>query len=767
MASEDVIKLEFPDHVRLRFGMYIGSADNSDVLLREIVDNSVDELYAGKVGPTPCDTIWIEARQGSYLVADNCRGIPIRESSEKGITMARMAVGSLNAGSKFKKINLAIGLNGVGSSCVNALSSSFVVMSRVDLQDLDKLPENLKIELPKQLSEKVYYFCRFKEGIFVEEGFKEYERKEFNGQYPSTITLFTPDTQILRSQKAALPDTLPYIKYIMKRLGRNIHIYYNGVEYSQSIESYGIDLGLELKSPEGSEKNPKIQMFITMGFQNKEFGPQEIIGSVNGLNCCNGAHIKWAQASFCKAFDELFSNCGQTSLMGTRMCVICLCNEPAFSSQTKTRLTEVDGFKFGHKEELTALAQEFKIAMKNNYDLFKTHEQQVLEYLKSTEKIGRKEFIKSTVLIAAERSRPEAFVPNKLVDCSNVDRSQCELYVCFTGDTTIRTSTGTETFLTLQEKLRNGRTVYTYCRTPDGIQETKIIESKQSSEVTKTIKITMENGGTFECTPDHKILMRTGEYLRAEKLSVNDVCMHNSDFSNGKIIVIETRIYYVPIPVYCLTVQNTCHNFLLGCGIFVKNCEGESASGALAKIRDPRIHAILPLRGKPLNTAGLEIETVLGNAEMKDLISSIGVGVNDYHNLSEVRYGKVIIVADADADGQNINALCLGALATHLTFLVEAGYVFIARSPLFEQNGNYFLSKDGLIPGKKFSRFKGLGECNPEDLEPFVFSKATRSLIRVTMDNWEDARNMLTSASAKRQIMVDRGVISDILVPIK
>lgn len=767
MASEDVIKLEFPDHVRLRFGMYIGSSENSDVLLREIVDNSVDELYAGKVGPTPCDSIWIESYQGSYLVADNCRGIPIRESSETGITMARMAVGSLNAGSKFKKTNLAIGLNGVGSSCVNALSSAFTVMSRVKLQDLDKLPENLKRELPKQISECLYYFCRFKEGRFVEEGFKDYERKEFNGQYPSTITIFTPDTTILKSSRAALPDTLPFIKYIMKRLGRTTHIYCNGAEYSQSIESYGIDLGLELPSPEGSTKNPKVQMFITMGFQNKEFGPPEIIGSVNGLNCCNGVHIKWAQTSFCQAFNELFSNCGQTSLMGVRMCVICLCNEPAFNSQTKTRLTEVDGFKFGHAEELKALSQQFKIAMKDNYDLFKEHEQRVLEYLKSTEKIGRKELIKSTVLIAAERSRPEAFVPNKLVDCSSVDRPQCELYVCFTGDTTIKTYTGTETFLTLQEKLESGMQVFTYCMTSDGVRGTRIIMSKMSAKVTKTIKITLGNGESFECTPDHKILMRTGEYVKAEKLSVNDVCMYYSDFLDGKIIAIDNKTYDVPIPVYCLTVCNEYHNFLLGCGIFVKNCEGKSASGALARVRDPRIHAILPLRGKPLNTAGLEIETVLGNAEMKDLISSIGVGVNDYHNLSEVRYGKIIIVADADADGQNINALCLGALATHLTFLVEAGYVFIARTPLFEQNGNYFLSTEGLIPGKKFSRFKGLGECNPEDLEPFVFNKTTRSLIKVTMDNWEDAQSMLTSAYAKRQIMVDRGVISDILVPIR
>ena len=109
MASNDVVKLEFPEHVRRRYGMYIGTADNASVIFREAIDNSVDELYAGKSGPTPCDTIWIEYSNGFYMVADNCRGIPIKESpQQKGWTMARLAVGSLNAGSKFDKSSFVV-----------------------------------------------------------------------------------------------------------------------------------------------------------------------------------------------------------------------------------------------------------------------------------------------------------------------------------------------------------------------------------------------------------------------------------------------------------------------------------------------------------------------------------------------------------------------------------------------------------------------------------------------------------------------------------
>lgn len=112
-------------------------------------------------------------------------------------------------------------------------------------------------------------------------------------------------------------------------------------------------------------------------------------------------------------------------------------------------------------------------------------------------------------------------------------------------------------------------------------------------------------------------------------------------------------------------------------------------------------------------------------------------------------------------DGLNIDALCLGALATHLTFLVEAGYVYVARSPLYKQDDKYYLTKEELDLSKEYGYFKGLGEANPEDLAPFVFDKNTRHLIKINMDNWEDARDMLTSTTARREIMLSRGVLSD------
>ena len=431
MPSEDIVKLEFPEHVRRRPGMYVGSLNDASVILREAIDNSVDELYStASDKKTKSDTIWItNYGNKTYRVCDNGRGIPIKESSEEGVTMARLAVSSLNAGSKFQKTGIAIGQNGVGISCTNALSSQFEIMSRAKLQDMSLIPEELKKKLPEKINDNTYYFCYFENGLLINEGFKDINLDEFGGQAPSTITSFSPDKSLFRSTKAYLPTSLRYVKYILTKMGKESHIYMNGKEYSESLDSFGMDIDCTIDCPEQDSINPNVRFLISFGFQ-KTFEKDETIGSVNGLDCGWGVHIKWAHNAFCKAFKDMFSDCRRNELMGTRMSVIALCNEPSFASQTKERLADIDGFKASGKEEIEALAVHFRKMMRNNYDLFKQHEMRVLEYMKSTEKIGRKEMIKSTVLIAGDRSRPEAFVPNKLIDCSTSNREEAELYIC-------------------------------------------------------------------------------------------------------------------------------------------------------------------------------------------------------------------------------------------------------------------------------------------------------------------------------------------------
>lgn len=164
------------------------------------------------------------------------------------------------------------------------------------------------------------------------------------------------------------------------------------------------------------------------------------------------------------------------------------------------------------------------------------------------------------------------------------------------------------------------------------------------------------------------------------------------------------------------------------CELYI--CEGNSAAGTLIKARNSRYHAVLPLRGRPKQTTNLDFEQVLDNKEMYDLVATVGMGMNQYYNLDNPRYGKIIIATDADDDGSVIAATLVGTILTHMTFLIDEGMLFVAESPIYRQNGKYFFPSDidektGKIPGldlkKTLTRYKGLNLvhlCSNAYLQP-------------------------------------------------
>jgi len=167
--------------------------------------------------------------------------------------------------------------------------------------------------------------------------------------------------------------------------------------------------------------------------------------------------------------------------------------------------------------------------------------------------------------------------------------------------------------------------------------------------------------------------------------------------------------------------------------------EGDSAGGSCKMARNRRHHAIMPLRGKPLNTRTATLNRTLGNAEIKAIIAAIGAGVSADFNLEEMRYGGVSILTDADVDGHHIKCLLLAFFWLYMRPLVEAGRLYVAEAPLYqikEQKGKkkrtrYAYSdeeKDDIV--KAFGgpqavtvqRYKGLGEMNPEQLQETIFA---------------------------------------------
>jgi DNA gyrase subunit B len=197
------------------------------------------------------------------------------------------------------------------------------------------------------------------------------------------------------------------------------------------------------------------------------------------------------------------------------------------------------------------------------------------------------------------------------------------------------------------------------------------------------------------------------------------------------------------------------------CELFI--VEGNSAGGSAKGGRDPRIQAILPIRGKILNVEKARIDRVLANTEVQSIISALGTGIHDDFDIERLRYGKIVLMADADVDGQHISTLLLTLLFRFMRPLIEHGHVYLAQPPLFKikwtnaphqlaysdrerdqaleagREAGWRLPKSGAI-----QRYKGLGEMNDHELWDTTMNPDSRVLLQVSLDDAANADELFS-----------------------
>ena len=758
------------DHMKRRSGMYIGSNQDARQLLSEIIDNAIDEVQAGFSNEL---VIYIDTKKNEYTVRDFGRGIPHgKKKLDNGLEkeIVEVLLTESNSGGKFDTTayNYSSGLNGLGITITNALSDFIQIETYRNGKVVTGRDKNGSGNV-------TVTYDKTNEPNGTKVTFKPCKKYFHTEKIPVD---FAKD----RCRVASAMGFRARLIVDEKEIDTNATIFDLIKEEESSKVSTYVNIPM-IEVTSSTKEKMKVAIRYTSETNDRYFGFTNLLSNYLG-----GTHVQELSRTVVqgwKEFVEEYKNIrpsvelrNDDYLVGMRAVCAVFISSPEYSSQTKEKL--VVNKKY-FEELMNLFRKEFKKYLKENIVTAQQLIKRFEEYRISQNQLLSRKEISSLIKInndSSDNIRRRSVV-SKLVECTSRSRKDTDLYICLKGDTKVRLLSGEAVEI---EKLVGKENLWGYSTNEKGqFIPGKIKKVFKTQDVTNMLRITFSDGSTIESTPQHRFLDRDSmSWVEARNMFVGQSMFSmkfrkNVDVPNDcekvvrnynlKVISIENVHYHEPIPVYCLDIDTHFHSFVLENGILSHNCEGDSAKGPFMFTRNPKLQAVLPLRGKILNITNKSVKDAIKNSEICDIANSIGCGIGSACDAEKSRYERIIIAADADPDGQQITCLVLSVFVNMFPDLVKAGRVYIAEPPLYcwgdsPKNYGWCNKLEDVPKGISFTRMKGLGEMQNSQIEYFLVNPETRNIKQVQFpSDLEEFNAILGTSAGKRNLLKELGII--------
>lgn len=812
--TENIEKLEFPYSIRKRPGVFGADLITPNLLLREVLDNTVDLVLKTR---KPIEVTALTNKSNWNIVCDNGNGIPVYLDKDYDVALDKPIIidllSKLNVGSNFTKTQYSLGMHGLGLKGTNALSDYFNVYVNVRKQEGSNLPEFVKKGLKDN---KPIFVIRFEKGLL--QGFEMIPKSEIlvaeinSGKLVDnrditnflenlsddfgTIVAFKPDEEMHESMTVSYHGyPVKLIKSLFKfdkdlsKIDFKLNL--NGKEIepldfqkmfsdkliNDKIFSQSVDIKTDEPLP--------IKFIYQVAWSIDKFN-FDCDGSVNLLQTPSGKHINLVTNAISQAFSK-YNNLikPNDTRLGMRLFALGLMLEPLFNSQDKTKLSKIEDKGYNEKEVIKTLADSFLKLMKENSEYFDLLCERIIEYKRATEKLSNIELLKSKIVMGDEsdKKRIMSGQMSRVYECTSDDYSKRELYIVeglsASGNLLQTRNKLFQAILPLQGKMRNTST----------LDEEKLVDNKEVLAIVNTIGCGL--GGI--CDPSKS---RYNKVIIASDFD-SDGCLLGDTVINvqkeGRTFGIEIEelvdwkrkgklegtyaksfniesglIEYKPIINAVLTKYVTKDDLLtyrfsnlLGTQhvTATKNHLFYTKSGRYVRLDELNEEVITD---SDPGYFDLGVNPCLEKIDNDMLIPVYDIEVQDNHNF----YANDVLVHNS-----HIANLITTLFLHHAPEMIKQGYLYKVEAPYYKvidgKKVKYYYhdEKDKIDFSKEVHKLKGLGSYTKEEAKQFLMDTKERRLIPIVWNpdmeyEIQEASKLMYSGLARKKLMIERGIFN-------